>query len=88
MFFLNFFDHKRTRNIQLLDFSKDQKLLDNHSTNLQELKENYIKSQDLPKWKRKVFIRKTLLKVLIPSYFLAFIYRKGERLLDFLEYGI
>ena len=74
--------------MNLLSFDKKKINTDKVSPDLRILRENYIKSVDLPKWKRKMLIRKCMIIGLVPAYFLVFTYRKIERLIDFLEYGI
>lgn len=69
--------------IKLLEFNQKQ-----NCDRIDELRQEYIKSSDLPKWKRKIFMRKFAVFTLVPVYFTVFCYRKLERLVDYLEYGV
>ena len=74
--------------LHLLDFNPEIKTLDGFPSDLALLRENYIRSQDLPIWKRRMYTRKILISALIPMYLAIFCYRKIERIIDFLEYSI
>ena len=73
---------------EILKFNKNLKTLDGKSLNIQVLRNNYLKSKDLPAWHRKIRNRNLFLKFSLPSLLLLYSYRKIERIIDYLEYGI
>jgi hypothetical protein len=70
-------------NMDLLGFGKEG----DKNQELKRLRMEYIMKADIPKWKRKEFLRKSLIKVLVPAFICVFVYRKAERIIDFFEYG-
>jgi hypothetical protein len=80
--------HWKPETEELLTFSQKSQTLDGHSLNIQTLRNNYLKSSDLPKWNRKMRNRRLFLKFSIPTFLFLFTFRKVERLIDFLEYGL
>lgn len=77
--------HQKYPGIDLLMFNSD---LEDKTQKLEKLRESYIKQVDLPIWKRKLYVKKITILILLPSYISIFLYRKLERLLDYFEYGI
>lgn len=78
----------QTESDEILKFNKNRETLDGKSLNIQVLRNNYLKSKDLPAWQRKIRNRSLFLKFSLPSLILLYSYRKIERIIDFLEYGI
>ena len=71
-----------------LIFPSEQKTLDGYPLDLKTLRNNYLKQVELPLWEKKMRNRKICLALTIPSFLLLFTYRKLERIIDYLEYGL
>lgn len=80
-----YWEHEITENLK---FPNEQKTLDGYSVDLKTLKNNYLKQVELPIWEKKMRNRKIFLALTIPSFLLLFTYRKVERIIDYLEYGL
>ncbi|CAG9331252.1 unnamed protein product [Blepharisma stoltei] len=74
--------------LSISDVENERKALAGCELDLAIIRDNYIKSQDLPKWKQKILLRRLFITCIGGLWVLVYSYGKIERIMDFFDYSI